>query len=221
MKAMILAAGEGRRMRPLTDDVPKALLPLDGKPMIEWVIERLAGSGVLDLVINLHHHGDKIEQHLEDGRRLGVTIEYVKEPELLETGGGILNALSLLGDAPFLVVSADAFTDFNFTRLNGKPLDGALGHLVMVDNPPHHPAGDFAVDPSGRLSLQGERLTYAGISLLAPALFAGAAPGRFPLRDLLLPAIEAGKLAGEHFRGQWIDVGTPERYREAQRMLRS
>lgn len=221
MKAMILAAGEGRRMRPLTDEVPKALLPLDGRPMIERVVSQLVQAGIHELVVNLHHLGDKIERHLEDGHRLGARIRYVKETELLETGGGILNALALLGEAPFLVVSVDVLADFDFAHLKTKDLDDATGHLVMVDNPEHHPEGDFAIDAAGRLSLNGDRLTYSGISLLAPWLFAGTRPGRFPLRDLLIPAIAAGRLTGERFAGRWIDVGTPERYRQAQRLLGS
>lgn len=215
MKVMILAAGEGQRMQPLTNDRPKALLPVDGKPLIEHLIHALAREGFEDFVINLFYRGEMIERVLGEGERFGVNVCYSRESELLETGGGILNALPLLGQEPFVVVNADLYTDFKFATLRAWPRGDTLGHLVMVDNPAHRVGGDFAIDGSGLLSVEGDRLTYAGIGVLSPALFEDADSGSFPLRDLLIPAAHARRLTGEHFRGSWIDVGTPERYRQA------
>ncbi len=220
MKAMILAAGEGRRMRPLTDASPKALLPIAGKPLIEHVIGALSAGGFRELVINIFHCGEMIKATLGAGERFDVDIVYSREPEPLETGGGIRKALPLLGEKPFLVVNADILTDFDFAGLSGRSLEGILGHLVLTNNPDHHRAGDFAIDARGNLSLEGARLTYAGIAVLSPALFENAPPGPFPLRDLFIPAVKAGCLTGEHFRGLWVDIGTPERYRKARERAR-
>lgn len=215
MKVMILAAGEGQRMQPLTNERPKALLPVNGKPLIEHLIHALARDGFEDFVINLFYRGEMIERALGEGERFGVNIHYSRESELLETGGGILNALPALGQAPFVVVNADLYTDFEFAALRAWPRADTLGHLVMVDNPAHRASGDFAIDGSGLLSVDGSRLTYAGIGVLSPSLFEDVDSGSFPLRDLLIPAARAGRLTGEHYRGFWIDVGTPERYRRA------
>lgn len=210
---MILAAGRGERMRPLTDTTPKPLLPVAGKPLIGYHLERLARAGVHDVVINLSWLGDRIREGLGDGSQYGVRIRYSDEgPVALETGGGIFNALPLLGEEPFLLVNGDVFTDVDFASLRLAP--GDLGQLLLVDNPPHHPRGDFWLR-DGRIGA-GEgggarRLTYAGISVLHPALFEGMAPGRFPLAPLLVRALEAGRLGGQHHQGRWIDVGTPER----------
>ena len=197
-------------MRPLTDTVPKPLLPVGGRPLIEWHVAALRAAGVSELVINLGHLGERIREHLGDGAGFGVTIAYSPEPPgALETGGGILQALPLLGDAPFIVINGDVWTDYRFTALPAAP-DG-LAHLLLVDNPPQHSAGDFALREA-RVTLDGEpRLTFAGISVLCPELFAGCAPGRFPLGPLLRAAIIAGRVAGEHYRGRWRDIGTPER----------
>lgn len=216
---MILAAGRGKRMRPLTDHTPKPLLTVAGKPLIVWHIERLAAAGIRDLVINHAHLGQKIEDALGDGSAWGVDIRYSAEGEghALSTGGGILRALPLLGARPFLVVNADVWCDFDFGRL-ALPA-GALAYLVMVDNPAHHPEGDFHL--AGRvLSEQGEpRLTYGGIGAYSPAMFAHREPGAFPLGPLLREAMPDGKVMGEHHRGQWSDVGTPERLAELERQV--
>jgi MurNAc alpha-1-phosphate uridylyltransferase len=208
---MILAAGRGERMRPLTDHTPKPLLPVAGRPLIVWHIERLAAAGITELVINHAHLGPQIEQVLGDGARWGVRIRYSPEGEgrALETGGGIYRALPLLGERPFLVINGDVWTDIDLGRL-ALPA-GALAHLVLVDNPAHHPAGDFRL-AAGRLRPDGApRLTFSGVGVYAPALFDDCAPGAFPLAPLLREAIARDRVTGEHHRGRWIDVGTPER----------
>lgn len=210
MKAMILAAGRGERMRPLTDTTPKALLRVGGQTLIEHHVHALLQAGITELVINHAHLGEQIVRALGDGSAYGVRIHYSAETgAALETGGGIFRALPLLGAAPFAVVNADVWTDYAFARLP-RHLDG-LAHLVMVDNPPQHPHGDFAL-AGGRLSQRGPALlTFSGIGVYAPALFAGCAPGPFPLAPLLRQAMDAGKVSGEHFTGHWYDIGTPER----------
>ncbi len=217
MKAMILAAGRGERMRPLTDCVPKPLLRAGGKRLIEYHIEALATAGVRDLVINHAHLGRQIEAGLGDGGRWGVRIRYSPEGEALETGGGICRALPLLGDAPFLVVNGDIWCDYDFS---GAHLgEGLLAHLVLVDNPAHNPQGDFALR-EGRITNAGApRFTFSGIGLYRPVLFAGCGPGAFPLAPLLQAACDRGQVSGEHFQGRWTDVGTPQRLRELDRML--
>lgn len=218
MRAMILAAGRGERMRPLTDTTPKPLLPVAGRPLIAHHLAALAAAGITEVVINHAHLGDRIERVLGDGRDHGLAIRYSAEPEgALETGGGILQALPLLGDAPFVVVNGDVWCDFPFARLPARP-DG-LAHLVLVDNPPHHPRGDFALAAGRVRAHDGEALTYSGIAVLDPALFAGHAPGRFPLAPLLRAAIDHDAVSGEHWRGRWVDVGTPERLRELDAVL--
>jgi MurNAc alpha-1-phosphate uridylyltransferase len=210
MKAMVLAAGRGERLRPLTDHTPKPLLLVRGKPLIGWHLEALARAGVREVVINLAWLGALIHDAVGGGERYGLHVQYSVEPDgALETGGGILQALPLLGDAPFIVVNGDTFTDLDFARL--KPAPRALAQLLLVPNPPQHPGGDFALQ-SGRVLEAGEpRYTYSGIGVFHPALFAGRAPGRFPLRPLLSAASAAGRLHGELFLGRWTDVGTVER----------
>lgn len=218
---MILAAGRGKRMRPLTDAKPKPLLTVAGKPLIVWHIERLAAAGIRDLVINHAHLGQQIEDVLGDGAHWGVRIRYSAEGEgrALNTGGGILRALPLLGESPFLVVNADVWCDVDLDRLALPP--ATLVNLVMVDNPAHHPEGDFSL-VADRLHEQGQpRLTYSGIGAYSPALFADSRPGAFPLAPLLRDAIARGRAAGVHHRGQWSDVGTPERLAELDRQVRS
>ncbi|MDR2875899.1 MAG: nucleotidyltransferase family protein [Methylobacillus sp.] len=213
MKAMILAAGRGKRMRPLTDHTPKPLLQVGGKPLIVWHIERLARAGFRELVINHAHLGQQIENALGDGGRWGVSIRYSAEPQgALETAGGIAQALPLLGDQPFLVVNGDVYSDYDFAPLRGQPMEGMDAHLVLVDNPPQHPRGDFFL-ADGKLFEQGEtRLTFSGIGVYRPALFADIAPGsKAKLAPLLNAAIARGKVGAEHYRGVWVDVGTPER----------
>ncbi len=215
MKAMLLAAGRGERLRPLTDHTPKPLVEVGGRPLIEWQIERLVAAGVRDVVINLAHLGELIEARLGDGHHLGVDIAYSREPPgALETGGGIRHALPLLGDAPFLVVNADVWIELDFTRL--PSLDADLAQLVLVPNPAHHPHGDFALD-GPRVRAEGEpRHTFAGVALYSPALFATRGDGRFPLAPLLRAAAAQDRVGGLLHTGIWIDVGTPERLEEVQ-----
>jgi len=214
MKAMLLAAGRGERLRPLTDHTPKPLLEVGDRPLIEWQIERLVAAGLRDLVINLGHLGECIAARLGDGRRLGVNIAYSPEPPgALETGGGIRRALPLLGDAPFLVVNADVWIEYDFTRL--PALTDDLAHLVLVPNPSHNARGDFALD-GARVRNEGEpRHTFAGVALYSPTLFTAHAEGRFPLAPLLRAATAECRVSGELHRGIWIDVGTPARLADA------
>lgn len=222
MKAMILAAGRGERMRPLTDTVPKALLPVGGKPLIVWTIERLARAGVYDLVVNHAHLGAMIEAALGDGARLGVRIRFSGEPEALETAGGIANALALLGDAPFIAVNADVYSDFDFAPLIARPPGDAFAHLVLVDNPSHHPAGDFVLDGERVRNSGGPTLTFSGIGRYAPALFATVVPGtKAPLAPLLRAAADAGAITGERFTGMWHDIGTPARLAAVDALVRA
>jgi MurNAc alpha-1-phosphate uridylyltransferase len=208
--AMLLAAGRGERMRPLTDQTPKALLTVRGKPLIVHHLERLARGGVREVVINLAWLGERIRSALGDGSAFGLSIRYSEErAQALETGGGIFKALPWLGAGPFLVVNADVFTDFDFATL--EIAADAWGHLLFVPNPPQHPDGDFALEQQ-RVTEQGSpRRTYAGIGLYRAELFRGCEPGRFPLRPLLQRAIAAQRLHGQLYRGQWNDVGTVER----------
>jgi MurNAc alpha-1-phosphate uridylyltransferase len=212
MKAMILAAGRGERMRPLTDTVPKPLLMVGGKALVVHQIEALRKAGFRELVINLGYRGAQICQALQEGRRFGVSISYSQEPQdALETGGGILNALPLLGRKPFVVVNGDIWSDYPFVKLPANP-DG-LAHVVLVDNPPQHPTGDFVLQNGKVVDMDKDlpRLTFSGISVLRPELFSGCTPGRFPLAPLLYQAIRKGAVSGEHYRGAWYDIGTPER----------
>lgn len=210
MKAMILAAGRGERMRPLTDHAPKPLLKVGGKPLIVWHIEALAEAGFKEIVINHAHLGQQIEAALQDGRQWGLHIQYSPEKIALETAGGIANALPLLGDAPFLVVNGDVFTDVDFLTLRlEKP---NLAHLVMVNNPPQHPAGDFALR-DGKLQADGaEKFTFSGVGIYQPELFAGIVRGEAAkLAPLLKIAMAQGLVSGTHHQGEWHDIGTPER----------
>ncbi len=219
MKAMLLAAGRGERLRPLTDRTPKPLVEVAGRALIEHAIERLVRAGIRDLVINHAWLGEQIVARLGDGSRLGVRIAWSPEPPgALEVGGGIRHALPLLGDAPFVTVNADIWCDYDFGALPAEP-DG-LAHLVLVDNPDDHPRGDFALR-AGCVYLEGEpRLTYSGIGLYRPAFFAGDHPPRQPLLALLARAIRAGEVSGEHYRGEWHDAGTPERLAVLRERLR-
>jgi MurNAc alpha-1-phosphate uridylyltransferase len=224
MKAMILAAGRGERMRPLTDHTPKPLLPVGGKPLVVWHLERLSVAGFREVVINHAHLGAQIEAALGDGATWGLSIRYSAEPPgALETAGGIARALPLLGDAPFLVVNGDVFCDVDFRRFAnaGCPADGA--RLLLVDNPAHHTAGDFSLSGQQLAVAQGEQtLTYAGIGVFSPAMFRSV-PAHQPmkLRPLLDAAIAAGVLLGERHAGRWVDVGTPQRLAELDAELRN
>lgn len=209
MKAMILAAGRGERMRPLTDQQPKPLLKVADRSLIERLIEALVQAGVRAIVVNHAHHGQQIVAALGDGRRYGARIVYSHESTGgLETGGGILQAMHLLDD-PFLVVNGDILTDYPFTGLPSR-LTG-LAHLVMVDNPPHHPHGDFALIDQ-HLQVHGpELLTFSGIGIYSKELFKNCVPGKFPLAPLLRTAMARHLVTGEHYTGDWWDIGTPER----------
>jgi len=217
MRAMILAAGKGERLRPLTLHTPKPLVKAGGVPLIEYHIRALAGAGFDELVINHAWLGEKIEAHLGDGARLGVNIRYSPEGEPLETGGGIHRALPLLGEDPFVVVNGDIWTDYDFARLK-RPLE-ALAHLVLVDNPPHHPHGDFSLSDGRVRDDLSAALTYSGIAVLHPALFDRCTAGAFKLAPLLRDAMAQGKVSGEHHAGRWIDVGTHERLAEVEHEL--
>jgi len=220
MKAMILAAGKGERMRPLTLHTPKPLVRVAGVPLIEYHLKALAAAGFEEVVINHAWLGQQIESHLGDGSAFGLAISYSAEGEPLETGGGIFKALPLLGAEPFLLVNGDVWTDYDFAALR-KPLKG-LAHLVLVDNPAHHPAGDF--------SLQGDQvrdavhtrpsLTYSGLAVLSPRLFTGCQAGAFRLAPLFRAAMVQGQLGGEYFAGRWVDVGTHERLAQIEQLLK-
>ncbi len=207
---MILAAGRGERMRPLTDHTPKPLLPVGGRPLIDWHLERLAAAGFREVVINLAWLGERIAEHVGDGHGYGLRVSWSREGETgLETGGGIARALPLLGDGPFLVINGDVWCDLDPTTLPGQP-DG-LAHLVLVTNPEHNPAGDFALEGGRVVDAGGERLTFSGIGVYRPELFSGHPGGAFRLAPLLHSAVAAGRVTGSRYPGVWCDVGTPQR----------
>jgi MurNAc alpha-1-phosphate uridylyltransferase len=207
---MILAAGRGERLRPLTDETPKPLIEVAGKSLIQYHVEGLANAGFREIVVNLSHLGNQIEEMLGDGAQFGVNIAYSREPEgALETGGGIVQALDLLGKGPFAVINGDIFTDYPFSRLRAVKCDHA--HLVLVPNPEHNPAGDFALE-GARLRNSGEKMgTFSGIAVYHPRLFAESEPGRFSVVPMLRQAIGQTIVTGEWHRGIWSDVGTLER----------
>jgi len=215
LKAIILAAGRGERMRPLTDHLPKSMLEVGGKPLIVWHLAKLAAAGFEQVVINHAHLGALIENALGDGSSFGISIAYSREHPALETAGGIANALPLLGLAPFAAVNADVFSAYDYARLArsveclARP--GPVAHLVLVDNPEHHPEGDFALQGE-HVALDGERLTFSGIAAYRPEMFSAIARGaKAPLAPLLREQIAAQRVSGEHYCGCWHDVGTPER----------
>ena len=212
--AMILSAGRGERLHPLTDTTPKALLKVAGEPLIVRHLRALREAGVENVIVNLSHLGEQIRDALGEGKEFGVRILYSPEPTPpLETGGGIHQALPLLGSDPFWVVNADVCTDYQFAA--PSLTDGDDAHLVLVDNPAHHPEGDFHLE-GGRVREQsGGRLTFSGIGFYRPRLFKACAPGCFPLAPLLQAAIRDGRASGEHYHGLWADVGTAERLAEA------
>ncbi len=217
MKAIILAAGFGERLRPLTENTPKPLLKVGVKPLIQYHVERLAAAGVRELVINTAWLGDQIEAFLGDGSRFGVRIDWSREVEPLDTGGGIRRALPLLGSDPFLVINGDIWTDYPLPSLVDRDWsDSVEAHLVLVPNPEHNPTGDFSLDSQGNIRYPlagGESLTFSGISVMRPELFAlfSSASEKFPIRDVLVDSISGGYVSGEVFRGTWWDVGTVER----------
>ena len=218
MKAMILAAGLGTRMKPLTDHTPKPLLKVGGIPLIVWHIERLAHDGIKDIVINVAHLGYKIIDTLGDGSEWGVNIYYSDEQEegCLESAGGIIKALPLLGDETFLVVNGDIFTDYEFLE-HKKLAEGILAHLVLVPNSDHNPDGDFALD--GNKIVDNKQYTFSGIGYYSPKLFEGIPYGKSSTIPLLRAAMKEGKVTGELFEGEWQDIGTPQRLEDLNAQL--
>ena len=223
MRAMILAAGMGKRMRPLTDNIPKPLLKVGDKTLIEYQIERLVAGGVTGIVINHFYLGSMIEEALGDGSQFGIEISYSREPVRLETAGGIIKALPILKDDSFIIVNADVWTDFDFSTL--QPVDGKdwLAHLVLVANSEHHPHGDFHLDNTGRVnegnSTPNERLTFSGISVLHKNLFSGYPIQPRSVIPLLRQAMSHNRVSGEIHAGIWIDVGTPKRLGEVSTLV--
>lgn len=209
---MLLAAGRGERLRPLTDTLPKPLVPVRGKPLIDWHLESLARAGIEEVVINLWWLADQIRAHVGDGSVWGLSVRYSQEgPRPLDTGGGIFRALPLLGTSPFVLVNGDVFTDYDFGRL--RLGSDAFAHLVLVPNPPEHPHGDFGLE-NGLVTegeVESERYTYAGIGMYSPNLFSGCQDGRFGLTPILRRAVAARRLSGEHHPGLWADLGSVER----------
>lgn len=223
--AMILAAGRGERMRPLTDSQPKPLLAVAGKPLIVWHLEKLAAIGVTDVVINTAWLPEVLVERLGNGADWGLTIHWSHEPAGgLETAGGVLQALPLLGKNPFYLVNGDVFSDYDYANLP-TTLNDKLGHLVLVDNPEHNPLGDFCLDPSSKVTPKAGNkpgLTFSGLSVLHPQLFEPwlrYSGKRLPLRDVFLLELERGGLVGEHYAGLWTDVGTPERLQQLNQLL--
>jgi MurNAc alpha-1-phosphate uridylyltransferase len=208
MRAMILAAGRGERMGELTRHTPKPLLRVGEHYLIEYAIFNLHRAGIHEIVINTSYHGDQIKAALGDGHQYGVHLVYSEEKERLETGGGIFQALPLLGDDPFIVLSADVITDYPLANLPTEP-DG-LAHLVMVNNPPYHPQGDFGLRDHHLHLDSAPKLTFGNIGVYRKALFQDCTPGHFRLASLLTPAIEKQQVTGEHYLGSWFNVGTPD-----------
>lgn len=218
MKAMILAAGRGERMRPLTDALPKPLLPVGDKALIEHHLTRLHEAGFTEVVINTGWLGELLPEKLGDGSRYGLTIHYSPEPPgALETGGALRQALPLLGSEPFLLVNGDVWTDYPFAQLRHRELpESVLLHCVLVPNPPQHPDGDFALHGEQLRAESEQRYTYSGMGIYRPALVANQPEGRFPLAPLIREAITNGLATGELYHGDWRDIGTPERLVELQ-----
>jgi MurNAc alpha-1-phosphate uridylyltransferase len=223
---MLLAAGRGERLRPLTDTLPKALVQVGGKPLITWHLERLAAAGCAEAVINVSHLGERIVEAIGDGRRFGLRISYSHEAERLETAGGIAQALPLLGSQPFLLLNADVYCEFPLARLLGMALGPRLAHLVLVPNPVHRPKGDFGLT-GGKTGGQVKRdaparYTYAGVALVSPQLVQDVTPGeKAPLAPMLYAAADAGRMTGELYEGLWQDVGTRERLAQLEALLES
>ena len=214
MKAMILAAGLGSRMRPLTDHAPKPMLKVAEKPLIEHQINRLVNAGITDIVINTAYLAEQIESYLGNGAKFGCAIKYSREEKALETGGGIFKALPLLGGSPFLVVNGDVWHELDYKNLVNKEIFG-LAHLVLVDNPSFNRAGDFYLkEGHANTEQEGEALTFSGISILNPKLFEECAEGAFKLAPLLIKGMSAQQITAEKYQGYWLDVGTPQRLNE-------
>ena len=210
MKVFLLAAGLGRRLLPHTANKPKCLIDIGGKPLLSWHVEKLKSFGIDNLIINLFHKGEQIENFLGDGSKWGINIEYVYEKELLGTGGGIGNALSSIGSEPFIVMSGDVLTDFDFSNLSLN--EGSLAHLIMIENPPENPDGDMFLD-KGKVNSSGEgrSLTFSGLALIDPQLFIGAKAGKYDLwKEILLPASEKGQVSAEVYGGYLVNINTIE-----------
>ncbi len=222
MKAMMLAAGRGERLRPLTERLPKPLVEAGGKPLIDWHLGRLAAAGLREAVINVSHLGEQIVAHVGDGARHGMRVAFSREAEPLETAGGIAQARALLGEEPFLLVNADIYCDFDFSKLSKVELNKNLAHIVLVPNPAHHPEGDFTLDAGVVGNGAAPRYTYAGVALVSPSLVSGVNPGdKAPLGPLLRQAAGERRLSGELFKGRWTDVGTLARLTELNTWLAS
>lgn len=224
MRIMLLAAGRGERMRPLTDNMPKPLLQVGGKPLIVWHLERLAQAGLRDVVINHAYLGQQLVSDLGDGSQYQVRIQYSAENPVLETAGGIANALPLLGQSPFAVINSDIYCEYDFAQLSAQASvmaeRGDLAHLVLVNNPPQHPAGDFGLN-NNRVTEGKPSLTFSGIGIYLPRLFTPIARGtRAQLAPLLREQIALNKVSGEHYTGRWEDVGTPQRLQQLDNELR-
>jgi len=220
MKAMVLAAGRGERLRPLTERLPKPLVEAGGKALIDWHLERLAAAGLRDVVVNVSHLADQVVRHVGDGKRYGLRVAWSREAEPLETAGGIANARALLGDAPFLLVNSDIYCDYDFSALSRIALKNDLAHIVLVPNPAHHAEGDFTLESGMVGNGSAPRYTYAGVALMSPGLVSAVNPGdKAPLGPLLRKAAGERRLSGELHRGLWTDVGTAARLDELRTML--
>ncbi len=226
MKAMILAAGRGERMHQLTQHTPKPLLKVAGKPLIQYHLENLSNAGITEIVINVAYLGDQIEALIGDGSQWGVNIEYSRETVALDTGGGVQKALPLLGVEPFIIINADVWTDFSYAHLIHQQPSKA--HLVLVDNPAHNMDGDFTITGGNgnnagtvynKNIINGKVLTFSGVSILNASIFDNIAPGIFPLAPILRQMAELGQVSGQHFKGKWFDVGTPERLNYIDKLL--
>ena len=225
MKAMLLAAGRGERMGALTANCPKPLLPVAGKPLLQHHLERLAAAGIHQVVVNAYYLAEAIQGFLDSWHAAPLDVELVIEPELLETGGGIHNALPLLGEQPFLVINSDVWTDYPLATLLDKGASllarNDLAYLILVDNPEHNSGGDFALKEQQRVQNEGQPMaTFSGVSILTPALFADSSPGRFALGPLLRDAVNRNQVGGEFYRGRWVDVGTPQRLQSVEESLK-
>lgn len=220
MKVMILAAGRGERMRPLTDELPKPLLKAGSHRLIEYHLYQLAEAGFNEVVINVAWLGQKIIDTIGNGERYGLRIDYSNEGEqALETAGGIFQALPLLGEQAFVVINGDVWSDYPYAELKDFELSG-LAHLVLVNNPEHNPLGDFAINDNRVLNQGEQKLTFSGIGVYSPDFFAGMSQGKAPLAPMLREAIERGQVSGEIYRGNWLDIGTPQRLQQLEQLLR-
>jgi MurNAc alpha-1-phosphate uridylyltransferase len=222
MKAMLLAAGRGERLRPLTERLPKPLVEAGGRALIDWHLERLAAAGLRDVVVNVSHLAEQVMRHVGDGKRYGLRVAWSREAEPLETAGGIANARALLGDAPFLLVNSDIYCEYDFSRLKDLSLENRLAHVVLVPNPDHHREGDFTLQAGMVGNGAAPRYTYAGVALMSPQIVSGVRSGdKVPLGPLLRQAAGELRLSGELFTGRWTDVGTLARLTELNTWLAS